>query len=445
MSMKNPLAKGFMKRNKETIKSPSRVEAYCVGYNNGIDICAKACACCWDKPVPESYNHKAEYLAKRVKTGHTSILEHSNFVIVLVYHMDSYHEIIKFLGFNKYLNTTVKAIDDKYYILVSGSYRGYTELFKEYDDMKNPTLNAIRKCLYENTHSAVFEDLINYNYLDRDNFLNVEPDDTLLLSQSIKMTEEQAAITEYINIDSIGKLIRNISTVTSELSTCINTFDLVKHCSISILFKNMSRTATHQLVRHRNAITQESQRYVDYSGAKFSSPETFKPDKYDADHKYTVRFGSSSPLHMTLEEIGAAESEIYNQLSNPAIAGENYKLLKEDARAFLPGNIQCGKLYMTFTYKSFFKFLDLREHTAAQAEIRKFAINAGDIFRASTPFVNKDIISTYLAPRLLVTDPFENELLENIGDVEESEEKIEEVDMTEDDYIKLAGLDKGDE
>ena len=40
--------------------------------------------------------------------------------------------------------------------------------------------------------------------------------------------------------------------------------DVIEHCSASFLVEGISRTATHQLVRHRIAsFSQESQRYVD--------------------------------------------------------------------------------------------------------------------------------------------------------------------------------------
>jgi thymidylate synthase ThyX len=48
-------------------------------------------------------------------------------------------------------------------------------------------------------------------------------------------------------------------------------------------------------------------------------------------------------------------------------------LKKEDARAFLPSNVQCRRLYMTFTYYTFDMFLTLRTDPHAQSEIRKYA------------------------------------------------------------------------
>ena len=141
----------------------------------------------------------------------------------------------------------------------------------------------------------------------------------------------------------------------------------------------MSRIITQQLCRHRNAITQESQRYVDYSNSCFNPPYIFKPGKYDPDYKYTIKFGGSS-FKMTLDELGEYMTNIYGMLTSD----KNHPLMKEDARAYLPGNTQCRKIYMTFTYASLIKFLELRESKAAQAEIRMYAQNIGSWFREYT-------------------------------------------------------------
>lgn len=130
---------------------------------------------------------------------------------------------------------------------------------------------------------------------------------------------------------------------------------------ITVVFYNMSRTATHQLVRHRNAITQESQRYVNAKNASFTIPV---PD-YTDDKKYTVEiFGNKVTAPLTVLATGL--TKVYDQLIRQG-------LKKEEARAFLPANINCGRLYMTFTLFSLIAFLNLRTDSHAQYEIRKYA------------------------------------------------------------------------
>jgi thymidylate synthase ThyX len=69
---------------------------------------------------------------------------------------------------------------------------------------------------------------------------------------------------------------------------------------------------------------------------------------------------------VTIEQLVEKLMSIYPELVNQ-------KMKKEDARSFLPSNVNCGKLYMTFTLGSLLKFLELRTDSHAQAEIRSYA------------------------------------------------------------------------
>ena len=428
------------KGNKKTkdIKT-GYIETHLLGMNDALRICANACGCCWDKEVPTEFHDTAEYVAKRSRIGHTSVLEHSNFVIYLRIENTFEDDLIQFLDSVRYLNTKIiKCMNEDnvswhWDLIVGGSYRGYADLYRETDDLNNAVLKAITGLLYTYAHSAAFEDICELGLLDKSMFINVEPDENFRLLNSLNSAVE-TELFDIIGMDSITKLYTNLYNINSELAGKITTFDLIKFTTISIMFKNMSRTCTHQLVRHRNAITQESQRYVDYSEACFNSPEIFKPEKYDADHKYMIRFAGSAPMNLTLSEIGKAMCDIYGMLHNPATAGAQFHLLKEDARAFLPSNVQCKKIYITFTLKNFLKFLNLREDKHAQAEIRKYAVAIGEWFRANSEFTSKELCDLYTNPRLLIEDPFKIDVDE--GTVEE------QVEVTEDDYIKAAGLDK---
>lgn len=443
--MSNPLANEnavikIRKKMKkaETSQTAGVIKAELIGMNNAIPICAEACSCCWDKETPNDYAGKAEYVAKRSRIGHTSVLEHSNYVLYLSIDNSYSEDLITFLDWVNYLHTKLSKSTDgsRWHLIIGGSFRGFADLYREADDLNNPVLKAITGNLYTYGNSAAFEDICRLGLLDISMFKNIEPDENCCILTDENAVGFETDLFKIIGVDDISKLYTNLYNVDEDAASKITTYDLIKFATISILFKNMSRTCTHQLVRHRNAITQESQRYVDYSKACFNSPEMFKPEKYDKDHKYRIRFASSAQMNLTLSEIGKAMCDIYGMLHNTAVAGNEHALLKEDARAFLPSNVQCKKIYMTFTYKSFFKFLDLREDKAAQAEIRCYAVSLGDVFRENTKFNTKEIMDLYTKPRLLVSDPFTFDI-----DMGEQEEVI---DLTPDDYIKAAGLEGND-
>lgn len=411
------------------------IRAELVGMNKAMDICALACACCWDKDVPDDYQGRAEYNAKRSRTGHTSILEHSNYVVYLNIPSSYTEEFIRFLDMNRYLHHRFyQNSNGDWCVLIGGSYRGYSDLYLNADDLNNAVLQAIIGNLYIYAHSAAFEDICKLGLMDKSKFMNADPDENFKILTTFDDNSVDTDLFSILGVDSIKMLYNNIYKIDEEFAKSLSTFDLLEFLTVSVLFKNMSRTCTHQLVRHRNAITQESQRYVDYSKSCFSSPALFKPGKYDPNHKYKIHFASSAPMYLTLQEIGDAICQIYGMLSNPSITGGEHALLREDARAFLPGNVQCRKIYMTFTFRNFFKFLQLREARGAQAEIRMYSAAVGEWFRSVTEFSSKEITDLYTMPRLLIEDPFKIDVDEGV------EESV--IEMTEEDYIKAAGLDR---
>lgn len=413
------------------------LDCTCIYKSPMVNICAEACACCWDKPVPQSFGDKLKYLANRANTGHTSIFEHSNLVLYIEISDQYIPELLDIIDTIRYLETAVRysTKTHTYHALIGGTLAGYYHLLNNIRNFHNNVLNDIIQNLYMYAPSAAFETLINDGILERDQFSDIDDTD-------INSNENYDGITIYHksiitcgdhidirNLDSIDLLVNNIKYCCAD-PEIFDIADLIRMVSCTVLFKNMSRTATHQLVRHRNGITQESQRYVNYSNAAFANPATFKPDKYDKNHRYFIRFGGID-FEMTLEEIGLAEQGIYGWLQDPILAGEEYHLLKEDARAFLPSNIICKKLYMTYTYKNLFKFLQLREDKHAQVEIRLAASELGVMIRDTLGNMNIDFgdIYDYTKPYYILKDKIEENKLMKIENEESNKNDnwVEEV------------------
>lgn len=362
----------------EDNSSLNSIESYLVYMNDGVRVCTQACACCWDKPIPPTYEEQVDYLAKRSSTGHTSIFEHSNFVVLLklstMIHMREIQYALMTLADARYLNTKIAFYRRENelancYILIGGSYRGYDELFRTAKYPNNVVMKAIAKVMYQYLDARLFSYLCEHDILNAESFQGVEPDPVSKYVSAFNpngLYEDEKI--KIVSADSPKQIYQNVCDLIG--GEAFTPADCDPMGTITILFKNMSRTGTHQLVRHRNAITQESQRYVDYSNAAFIDPVKFKPDKYDVDKKYTVHFGGQE-FQFTSNELGEEICKIYQDMLGQG-------LMKEDARAFLPGNVACRKIYMTFTYSSYMKFLELRCHPAAQAEIRSFAIDCRD-------------------------------------------------------------------
>lgn len=451
--MSNPLAndnivskiKGKFKNKEKRNDVSHTITSYLIGMNNAIDICAEACSCCWDKSIPDDFEGRAHYIAKRTTTGHSSVIEHSNFIVYLNIPDIYVNDLLEILGNScfKYLNYHIeKSSLFGWHLLVGGSYRGYANMYMEAVDLNNPIIKAITEELYTYANSCMFEDICEKGLLNKDKFMNVEPDENFNLLGKNNMTLVDTDLYTIVGADDLVKIIRNIRHANDEFSTQLSVYDLIKFGTITVLFKNMSRTATHQLVRHRNAITQESQRYVDYSGACFTSPDQYKPEKYDPEHKYNISFAGGPNQRLTLKEIGEAECAIYGMLNASGLA-DSCRVIREDARAFLPSNVQCKKLYMTFTYNSFAKFLYLRVDKAAQAEIRTYAKALKEWFRANVQVTDSMIDVYTVTPKIKLKG--ESEYAELIGyedSVEEANKDELKDHFTEEEYVSALGLDK---
>lgn len=125
----------------------------------------------------------------------------------------------------------------------------------------------------------------------------------------------------------------------------------LEHVSFTFAIEGVSRTLTHQLVRHRIAsYSQKSQRYVSENNFEYIIPPSIARDS-QAKEKF--------------ENLMCTIRQAYNKLASMDIP-------KEDARYVLP-NATETKIIVTMNARSLFNFFSLRCCTHAQWEIRQLA------------------------------------------------------------------------
>ncbi len=148
----------------------------------------------------------------------------------------------------------------------------------------------------------------------------------------------------------------------------------IEHIVFTFGISGVSRTLSHQLVRHRAglAFDQQSQRYVKFKGASTMLPTSIA----DADAGLRERYE---------EQIGGS-LELYGDLLEAGIPGE-------DARFIFP-NATRTNLVMTANLRALIHMSGLRLCTMAQWEIRRlFQLIRHEIFGVS-PF-----LGSFLAPK----------------------------------------------
>lgn len=143
---------------------------------------------------------------------------------------------------------------------------------------------------------------------------------------------------------------------------------VIEHASFTFAISDVSRSLTHQLVRHRIAsFSQQSQRYVNLIVPHYVIPPTIMKN-----------LKMRKAYEETMKEIWSQ----YNKLLE-------MKIPAEDARYVLP-NATCTNIVVTMNARSLLNFFELRCCLHAQWEIRLLANKMLQEVRKVAPMIFKN-------------------------------------------------------
>ena len=143
---------------------------------------------------------------------------------------------------------------------------------------------------------------------------------------------------------------------------------VLEHANYSLLFEGISRSLTHELVRHRAgfAYSQLSQRYVDESDANFVVPPAIIGDAaLVAQWKAQVE-GAQATYVALVEKL----MERYAWVADKV---HRRKMAREAARGVLPNSTET-KIVVTANARAWRTMLELRTSEGAEQEIRRLAV-----------------------------------------------------------------------
>jgi thymidylate synthase (FAD) len=144
----------------------------------------------------------------------------------------------------------------------------------------------------------------------------------------------------------------------------------IEHASFTFAIEGVSRTCTHQLVRHRIAsYTQQSQRFV-------------KVDTSSEDWFVIPRTLEEGGLREEFKEKMRIIASWYEELSNKGVE-------KEDARFILPQATKTN-IVVTMNARELLHFFNLRLCARTQWELREVAIEMLKLVRKVAPTIFKD-------------------------------------------------------
>ena len=143
---------------------------------------------------------------------------------------------------------------------------------------------------------------------------------------------------------------------------------VLEHANYSILLEGVSRSLTHELVRHRAgfAYSQLSQRYVDESDAHFVIPPAIIGDEaLEGEWRRQIESALASYIGLVehlMERYGWVADKVHRR-----------KMAREAARGVLPNSTET-KIVVTANARAWRTMLELRSSEGAELEIRRCAV-----------------------------------------------------------------------
>lgn len=395
-SDKNKVEKKLIDENSNV----PRYETAVLSFGDSAYTCSMGAKICYGLKVDKSYEKNKAHISRIVGMGHDSVSAHSNVIALIKVNGDSTKDLLECIPAMKFMNVvhltnTIKAETEdgedvvENYMLVSGSVRAFRYFFMTYD-FYNTEVNSLAlqfvKIAANNYEKEFFEKLLPQTELFADylhTFNYLAPLDWDIKEEKNPTTGEIEEVAD-INEDSPSIHFKEIDGERVDIIYTDNIIDLylnLRHelygefnetllkalfdtCICTIKLHDYSRAISQQVNRHMSGISQESQRYVDYSKAQFIDPLKFKPEKYDANKIYTLKLGTGE-IKGNSTEIGIELQKVYPQLREQG-------LLAEDARAYLEFGVGSVAMH-TFTLTNYLHFIKVRTPKAAQAEIREIA------------------------------------------------------------------------
>lgn len=160
-----------------------------------------------------------------------------------------------------------------------------------------------------------------------------------------------------------------------------------EHANISFAISGVSRSLTHEWVRHRagTGISQESQRYVDAKDMRFVVPPAVVP-LLEADEDYEK--GWEAFCELEVERYKELQEKLHDKLKHKYSGFKLKKVVNESARSVLP-NCAETKMFWTGNVRALRHIFEVRGSLHADAEVRRLVLKM--FYHVNTMHVFSDI------------------------------------------------------
>lgn len=176
-----------------------------------------------------------------------------------------------------------------------------------------------------------------------------------------------------------------------------------EHINYGFAFTGVSRSLTHELVRHRAgfAFSQRSQRYVDETGGSFVAPPAL--DHADDDQANAILQDALANAALSYDALVDALAAAIPR-ERFASATDHRKAIRQAARAVLP-NAAETKIFVTANVRAWRHFIEMRASKYADEEIRRLALLVLEILQAEAPLLFGDFTIAELPDGAKIATP----------------------------------------
>ncbi len=159
---------------------------------------------------------------------------------------------------------------------------------------------------------------------------------------------------------------------------------VLEHAVWNFIITGVSRTFTHELIRHRAGFgySQLSQRYVNESKAEFIEPDVIAEDP----ESHAIWVAAIGEAQGAYRELAKRLRKRFAHIENRT---QRRKLARQAARSVLP-NATETKIFVTGNVRAWRHFIEMRGAVFADWEIRRLAIRVLEILQREAPLMFGD-------------------------------------------------------
>ncbi len=171
---------------------------------------------------------------------------------------------------------------------------------------------------------------------------------------------------------------------------------VLEHAAFSLLLYGVSRSLTHELVRHRagTAISQLSQRYVSGRVLRFVERPEYRDDP-ELHELFTRRIDAAAAAYHRMTELLLERQKAGTEILSGEARTDLRKKVQQCSRSLLPNETE-APLVMTANVRAWRHIIEMRANPHAEVEIRALAFRIYTVLRQVAPLLFGDYEERHL-------------------------------------------------